>query len=880
MRNRIPLFIAGAAFLFISAVLVVPGSFGSSQQNGDIQDILDALQGLQFDEFVDASYKQILLRSPEMVTSMGLSQSLGIRDDQLDNICYSYVDVTYELKAGIHEILSTYNRSELDYDQRISYDSYSWLLSDWAAEHMYMYHFYPVTHGFSRQNDLFRFFEDEHPLETLENVEDYNSRLAQVDDQFTCLIRNLENSEVRGIVAPAQMLQWAADGIRGIVPGSATNLTFYTTLETKIETIAELSVVQRQELLNEALQAINSSVIPAYQALVAALDEQIPRAPAMNGVWQLPDGDDFYDVMLRHHTTTGLSAAEIHQKGLDEVTRIRGEIREAFDLLGYPANETFEQLYDRVAVDSGVVPAEEIVPLNEGFIRQAEEDITEVFDIAPQTEVVVIGGAGGGFYVAGSLDGSRPGAYYIGNQSDSYRFWMRTIAYHETVAGHHFQIAIGNEQDVPLFSKGGDMYTAFVEGWALYAEYLAMELGWYDDDIYSELGRMQWELLRAARMVVDTGLHHYRWSRQQAINYYIDVVGASSRQATQQIDLYLYWPGYFTAYKIGMLKILELRQNAMDELGGLFDIKEFHRAVLLHNRLPLPLLERVVEDYIVSTRLAAETQDINYGHAGAWFNPDTPGQGQLIDVEPESQLMFISWFTFTDAASDHPFEQRWLTAQGNYSGNTAVLDLWETLGGRFDDPQEVTRTPIGEVTLSFSDCGEGQMTYSFDEEELQGEFPLIRVIPGSGNVCEQLSGNSTQAVDINAGMDGAWFDLNTPGQGFFIDADPDPEGGNFIFVSWFTYGEETASGQRWLTAQGGFEGSTAEIAVSETTGGSFDDAQAVNIGKVGTMTIDFTDCSNAQLSYSLPSDSADGDIAISRVIPGNQTLCEELVGTD
>jgi len=292
--------------------------------------------------------------------------------------------------------------------------------------------------------------------------------------------------------------------------------------------------------------------------------------------------------------------------------------------------------------------------------------------------------------------------------------------------------------------------------------------------------------------------------------------------------------------------------------------------------------------------------NINAGHAGAWFNPETSGQGQFIDVQPddaepdnvqsanvepdavklESPVMFISWFTFTDAASANPFEQRWFTAQGNYSGNIAELELFETLGGRFDDPQAVTTIPVGAVTLSFSDCGQGQMTYSLDEEELQGTFPLTRVIPGSGNVCEERSGNSPQVVDINAGMDGAWFDPDTPGQGFFIDVHPDPGGGNFIFVSWFTFGEDTASGQRWLTAQGSFEGSFAEIDVFETTGGSFDDPQEVNIVKVGAMTIDFTDCSNALLTYSLTDNGAEGDIEISRVIPGGQALCEELDGLE
>ena len=271
---------------------------------------------------------------------------------------------------------------------------------------------------------------------------------------------------------------------------------------------------------------------------------------------------------------------------------------------------------------------------------------------------------------------------------------------------------------------------------------------------------------------------------------------------------------------------------------------------------------------------------INAGHAGAWFNTATAGQGQFIDVEPESQFMFVSWFTHTDAASDNPNEQQWYTAQGNYSGNTANLDLFETLGGKFDDPQEVTATQVGEVTLSFSDCGQGQMSYRFDEDGRQGQFPMQRVIPGSDNVCEERNGNTTQAVDINAGMDGAWFDPDTSGQGFFIDAHPDPEGGNFIFVSWFTYGEATASGQRWLTAQGSFEGSTAEIDVFETTGGSFDDPQAPSTTMVGTMSIDFTDCSNAQLTYALTDNGAEGDIAITRVIPGGQALCEELSGAE
>jgi len=283
---------------------------------------------------------------------------------------------------------------------------------------------------------------------------------------------------------------------------------------------------------------------------------------------------------------------------------------------------------------------------------------------------------------------------------------------------------------------------------------------------------------------------------------------------------------------------------------------------------------------ITNDDIKPEVIPINAGHAGAWFNPVTSGQGQVIDVVPEDQFMFISWFTFTDAASDDPFEQHWFTAQGNYSGNKANLVLYETLGGKFDDPQAVTTTRAGEVTLSFSDCEHGQMSYRFDSSGTQGAFPLLRAIPGSENTCERLSGTATQAVDINAGMDGAWFDPNTSGQGYLIDAYPDPEGGNFIFVAWFTYGDATASGQRWLTAQGGFEGPIAEIDVFETSGGIFDDPEPISTTKVGTMIIDFTDCNNALMSYSLPADSAEGEIAITRAIPEGKALCEELAGAE
>ncbi|MFC1695750.1 hypothetical protein ACFL1C_06465 [Pseudomonadota bacterium] len=276
----------------------------------------------------------------------------------------------------------------------------------------------------------------------------------------------------------------------------------------------------------------------------------------------------------------------------------------------------------------------------------------------------------------------------------------------------------------------------------------------------------------------------------------------------------------------------------------------------------------------------AEPFQINSGLRGAWYNPDTEGQGVLLDLEPENQFMFLSWFTFTPADSDDPFEQHWYTAQGNYTGSEAELVVYETLGGKFDEPGEVDITPVGETTISFSDCSVGQMSYTIDPQGLTGSFPLQRAIPGSENVCDQQQAISTQSVDINAGMDGAWFDENTSGQGYLIDVHTNSGGSKFIFVAWFTYGDDMMSGQRWLTAQGNFEGSSASIDVYETTGGSFDDSKLVNIDKVGTMVLDFQDCNNALLTYSLTDDGLNNSIAISRAIPGSQVMCEELAGAD
>jgi len=271
---------------------------------------------------------------------------------------------------------------------------------------------------------------------------------------------------------------------------------------------------------------------------------------------------------------------------------------------------------------------------------------------------------------------------------------------------------------------------------------------------------------------------------------------------------------------------------------------------------------------------------IGAGHSGAWFNPETSGQGQLIDVDPASQYMFLAWFTYTDGDGVMAEEQHWFTAQGHYSGTTADLTVYETLGGQFAAPGEVATNPVGQAIVKFSDCGSGQMDYVIDTSNRQGSVPLQRLIPDSDDVCEQRAENRIESVPITSGMDGAWFDPDSPGQGFLLDVRSGADGGKYLFAAWFTYGDETESGQRWLTAQGPFEGSTATVDVYVTTGGRFDSPQPVETVAAGTMTINFMDCSNAVLEYFLTEDGAQGTIAIQRLMPESNALCEELAGME
>jgi len=556
------------------------------------------LAGLSLDVFYDESYKALMYRSPETIIWQALTGIYPLADVGLNDLSDYYRRETVTFYQVVLDALHTYDRTGLSGADQLTYDFYEWFLQDYIDAFEFMYYDFAATYNFNGvQDGTERFFIDIHPLATRQDANDYVERLLAVRAKFSDVVEYLNIQSGSGIVEPRITMDAAIYGLGQIADALPTGVSYYTSFYGKLDDIPELNDSDKQALRDAALSAVRTSVVPAYRELRTQLQNLRGRAPSAIGVGQYPRGSEYYDYILRHHTTTDMSAPAIHQLGLDHLERIHAEMRVLFDQLGYPQNETLEQLFARVESDGGIIPAASVKSTYEDIIAAAELELDQAFDIFPSANVVIAEDAFGGFYIAPSFDGSRPGAFYAGTQSSQPWFQMPSLTYHEAIPGHHTQIAIAMDQDGPAFRKT-ERFTAFVEGWALYAERLAYELGWYSNDIYGDLGRLQYEALRAARLAMDTGIHNMGWTFEQAVRFNMDNVGLSRGASEGAAGRYSVVPGQATAYMIGMLHILDARQRAQDQLGAQFDLKEFHRVLLTSGGVPLALMDNVVDAWI------------------------------------------------------------------------------------------------------------------------------------------------------------------------------------------------------------------------------------------------------------------------------------------
>lgn len=570
------------------------------------------------DLFYGKVFAKFGLRSPEMLSYMRILPSwMDFYSDDLADASMAEEALGAQMVKEHLETLRRYDRSSLDREGQLSYDVLENFLASQVDGDAFRGYDFPVNQMQGIQSGLPSFMTDAHQVNNLHDARNYIARLDKFPRKFDQVIEGLDHYQGKGIIPPQFTVEKVIKQMQDFRAAPATENTLYVSFKEKLDKLpaGEIDAATQTELLAGVQTAIENSVYPAYQRMIEHFNALLPKAQGNYGAWHLPNGDAYYAWCIRQHTTTDMSAEQIHQIGLDEVARIGAQMDAILRDQGLAEGSIGDRVRQLSADPAQLYPDTEggriaIVADYQEILDEVNSGLGEAFDIRPESGVEVRpvpkfseATAPGAYYQTGAFDGSRPGVFYanLRDVSETPKFGMRTLSYHEGIPGHHFQLSIAQElKGVPFFRRVLP-FTAFAEGWALYAERLAWELG-FEKQPLDNLGRLIAEMMRAVRLVVDTGIHAKHWTREQAIAYMLENTGMGETEVTAEIERYFVAPGQALAYKIGMLKILELRERAKAELGDKFDLKQFHNQVLTHGSLPLNLLERVVDDWIAKVK--------------------------------------------------------------------------------------------------------------------------------------------------------------------------------------------------------------------------------------------------------------------------------------
>ena len=564
--------------------------------------------------FFERVFIEYAVDDPEMLTSLGmLPPWMDWYSDELTDRSLARERETRDKLRDDLATLREYDREAMDENTRLSYDILEYFLAIQADGERFAHHDYPLNQLFGVQSNFPTFLATQHGVSSPADAENYIARLRKTPVMVGQVLEGLHARENEGILPPTFVVEKVLAEMRAFAGAPARENILYTSLAEKLDKLpaGTLGDGERDSLLAQAEAAIKDQVYPAYGQFIAYYDSLLPKTTGNNGVWALPDGAAFYAWSARQHTSTDMTPAQIHQLGLDEVARIEAEMNAILVGEGLEEGTIGERVQliaqrpDQLYPDTDEGRAAIIADFTT-IIEEVDAGIGDYFNVRPKQGVKVERvpvfrekTAPGAYYNPPAFDGSRPGVFYINlrNTAEVAKFGMRTLAYHEAIPGHHFQTTIQQElTGVPTFRKILP-FTAFSEGWALYTERLAWEIGFQDQPL-DNLGRLQAEMFRAVRLVVDTGLHDKRWTREQAIAYMLEKTGMPETDVVAEIERYLVMPGQALAYKVGMNKILALREKAKSALGPKFDIKAFHDLVLTGGDLPLALLERRVDAWI------------------------------------------------------------------------------------------------------------------------------------------------------------------------------------------------------------------------------------------------------------------------------------------
>jgi uncharacterized protein (DUF885 family) len=540
------------------------------------------------------------------------ASNLGDRryNDRWEDASLENVERQHEHRLETLRRLQTIPRARLSPADQLNYDLFQKDLASDIEGHKFKLYLLPVNQrgGIQTADELTELLR----FQTVKDYEDWIARMRAFPlymDQTLALMREGVRA---GLLWPKAVEQRVAAQIDKQLVERAEDSPFFKPFR---QFPADISEAERARLVRDAREAVAQSVVPAYKKLKEYfVKEYLPASFERVGIWQWPNGAEAYAFLARRYTTTEMTPEQIHQKGLAEVARIRAEMQKVMEQVGFRG--TLKEFFKKLRTDEQFYykTPEDLLEAYRATAKRIDPNLVKVFKTLPRqphgvTPIpdAVAPDTTTAYYQPGAADGSRPGFYYVNLYKPETRpkWEMMALSLHESVPGHHLQIARAMELgEIPKFRRYGGGYTAFVEGWGLYAESLGEDMGLYDDP-YSKFGQLTYEMWRAVRLVVDTGMHFYKWDRQKAIDYFMENAAKTELDVTNEIDRYITDPGQALAYKIGQLKIKELRARARQQLGERFDVREFHDVVLGSGAVPLDVLERNVDEWIEKQKAQA-----------------------------------------------------------------------------------------------------------------------------------------------------------------------------------------------------------------------------------------------------------------------------------
>lgn len=611
MRSLLFLFIFFLMACSHSPSAVNPGDATAKVDKPLTQSIAEQTALQLFDDI----FEEQVARSPEDLTYLGRKDRYG----EWNDISESAQQEEHALIKAQLVRLKALDPNKLSPTTRLNWQLLKDGLEDEIEQFRWRHHGYPVNQMFGEHSGMPSLLIAAHRIDNEVDALAYISRLKGMGTKIDQLITDLETRRIKGVIAPAFVFPMVIDDSSNLIKG----IPFKSDKAEKGEKVQNDSPLwadfkkktqdldNQETLLAQAKGALLDDVKPAYQRLITYLEKLAQSAQGNNGVWSLPDGDDYYRARLAKRTTTDMTADEIHTMGLEAMDRVHNEIKDIMKTVGFKGSMqeffVFMREDPRFYLDNTDEGRQAYLDSTQQLIDAMKQALPQLFVTLPKADLDVKPveafrekSAGKAFYQSPAADGSRPGRYYVNlyELKDMPIYQMEALAYHEALPGHHMQIAINQEiEGAPKFRRYGFGYTAYIEGWGLYSEKIPKSMGFYSDP-YSDFGRLSMELWRAARLVVDTGLHSKRWTREQAIDYLIKNTPNTPRDCTRAIERYMVMPGQATAYYVGMDAILNLRQFAKEQLGNDFDIREFHDVILANGALPLDILKTQVEDWV------------------------------------------------------------------------------------------------------------------------------------------------------------------------------------------------------------------------------------------------------------------------------------------